>query len=123
MRLRTDAVHKRNLEASPKCSLFVQAPEQPARRLARVTLIGDVVVERLWCLMCDAGSVSFVESGDLPEIQEQYRQRHPEGTGIDDLKDDDQFGRLDVDKVKFHFTSICVNVVFQVFYVVRHLSP
>jgi len=84
MRLRSDAVHKRNLEVSPKCSLFVHAPEQPARRLARVTLIG---------------SVSFVEDKDLPEVKEQYRQRHPEGRGIDDLSDNDQFGRLNVDKV------------------------
>lgn len=43
LRLRADAVHKANLERNAKCSLFVQPQDFPARNLARVTLIGQVV--------------------------------------------------------------------------------
>jgi hypothetical protein len=42
LRLRADAVHTANLKRDPKCSLFVQPGEYPARLLARVTLIGSV---------------------------------------------------------------------------------
>lgn len=42
LRLRADAVHTANLKRDPKCSLFVQPGEHPARLLARVTLIGSV---------------------------------------------------------------------------------
>ena len=42
LRLRDDAVHKANLEREPRCSLFVQPQDCPARMLARVTLIGKV---------------------------------------------------------------------------------
>ena len=43
LRLRADAVHTGNLLARPRCSLFVQPSDLPARLLARVTLIGSVV--------------------------------------------------------------------------------
>lgn len=42
LRLRTDATHKGNLLREPRCSLFVQPQDMPARMLARVTLIGKV---------------------------------------------------------------------------------
>ena len=42
LRLRSDAVHKGNLDRNAKCSLFVQPQDYPARNLARVTLIGKV---------------------------------------------------------------------------------
>lgn len=42
LRLRADAVHTSNLLRNPRCSLFVQPPDNPARRLARATLIGEV---------------------------------------------------------------------------------
>ena len=42
LRLRADAVHTSNLLRNPRCSLFVQPPDLPARRLARATLIGQV---------------------------------------------------------------------------------
>ena len=42
LRLRADAVHTRNLMREPRCSLFVQPADMPARLLARVTLIGSV---------------------------------------------------------------------------------
>lgn len=44
LRLRADAVHKANLEREPRCSLFVQPQDCPARMLARVTLIGKVCI-------------------------------------------------------------------------------
>ena len=42
LRLRADAVHTANLLCEPRCSLFVQPTELPARHLARATLIGRV---------------------------------------------------------------------------------
>ena len=42
LRLRADAVHTNNLLREPRCSLFVQPAELPARLLARVTLLGRV---------------------------------------------------------------------------------
>ena len=42
LRLRADAVHTSNLLREPRCSLFVQPADMPARLLARVTLIGNV---------------------------------------------------------------------------------
>ena len=42
LRLRADAVHTANLGRNPKCSLFVQPQDLPARLLARATLIGQV---------------------------------------------------------------------------------
>ena len=44
LRLRADAVHTTNLLRNPRCSLFVQPPDLPARRLARATLIGQVTL-------------------------------------------------------------------------------
>lgn len=42
LRLRKDAVHTANLLRNPRCSLFVQPEDMPARLLARATLIGQV---------------------------------------------------------------------------------
>ena len=53
LRLRADAVHTANLLREPRCSLFVQPTELPARNLARTTLIGRVSLLLLhvpgWC--------------------------------------------------------------------------
>lgn len=43
LRLRHESVHKANLLREPRCSLFVQPSDRPARMLARVTLIGKVM--------------------------------------------------------------------------------
>lgn len=42
LRLRADALTRANLERNPKCTLFVQPQDYPARNLARITLIGQV---------------------------------------------------------------------------------
>jgi hypothetical protein len=42
LRLRAEAVHTCNLLRNPRCSLFVQPEDMPARLLARATLIGRV---------------------------------------------------------------------------------
>ena len=47
LRLRAEAVHTGNLLRNPRCSLFVQPEDMPARLLARATLIGHV---RCTCL-------------------------------------------------------------------------
>lgn len=77
-------MHKGNLEQCSKCSLFVHAPEDPARRLARVTLIGDV---------------TFVPDADLESVRVQYQEKHPDATGVDRLREKDRFGCLNVNKV------------------------
>ena len=47
LRLRAEAVHTGNLLRNPRCSLFVQPEDMPARLLGRATLIGQV---RCLCL-------------------------------------------------------------------------
>ncbi len=42
LRLRAEAVHTCNLLRNPRCSLFVQPEDMPARLLARATLVGRV---------------------------------------------------------------------------------
>ena len=42
LRLREQAVHTANILRNPRCSLFIQPEDMPARLLARVTLIGRV---------------------------------------------------------------------------------
>lgn len=67
LRLRADAVHTRNLQRSPQCSLFVQPQDFPARLLARATLIGQVRPQvicfgslgRFYALWVCASSVDF----------------------------------------------------------------
>ena len=61
LRLRADAVHTANLLSRPSCSLFVQPSEMPARLLARVTLIGEVVA---------------VEGEQRQQAAELHRQLH-----------------------------------------------
>lgn len=59
LRLRAEAVHTGNLLRNPRCSLFVQPEDMPARLLARATLIGHVRRPRLppfawlttWCVV------------------------------------------------------------------------
>ena len=51
LRLRAEAVHTGNLLRNPRCSLFVQPEDMPARLLARATLIGHVRRTRLPLLL------------------------------------------------------------------------
>ena len=48
LRLRREAVHTANLLRNPRCSLFVQPEDMPARLLARATLIGQVGRILVW---------------------------------------------------------------------------
>lgn len=63
LRLRADAVHTSNLLREPRCSLFVQPADMPARLLARVTLIGNV---------------QAVEGEQKAEVAELHRHLHGE---------------------------------------------
>jgi len=102
LRLRSDAVHKQNLESRPRCSLFVHAPEQPARRLARITLIGapGKFNDPLQWLI---GSADFIDQSETESIKETYLETHPITQGIDSLRIEDQFARFDVEKVSLSY--------------------
>ena len=53
LRLREQAVHTANILRNPRCSLFVQPEDMPARLLARATLIGRVCrISRAPALQC-----------------------------------------------------------------------
>ncbi|CAG9464151.1 unnamed protein product [Pedinophyceae sp. YPF-701] len=79
-----DAVHTANLNRDARCSLFVQPPSQPARSLARVTLVG---------------SVAPVEHDRYEELAEMHLAVHGPGIGVDMMQPDDLFYRLEVDEV------------------------
>ena len=90
LRLRADALHTTNLTSDPRCSLFVQPPSGHARSLARVTLIGKAV---------------RLDGDEATEMREKHLLKHGSGIGIDSVSDQDQFWRLEVEKV-FHVGGI-----------------
>ena len=46
-----------------------------------------------------SGSVEFVEEEELDYARGHYDEYHPEARGVDRLRDEDQFGRLCINKV------------------------
>ena len=46
-----------------------------------------------------SGSVEFVGEKELDRARGHYDEFHPEARGIDRLRDEDQFGRLCINKV------------------------
>lgn len=83
LRLRADAVHKANLEREPRCSLFVQPQDCPARMLARVTLIGKA---------------ELVDAATASQASELHRQAADGRLGVDAPRDTDQFYRLSIEQ-------------------------
>jgi len=83
LRLRKDAMHTRNLAANPACSLFVHAPLQPVRSVARITLIG---------------TVEPLSEEERVEAQQQHAAIHADAIGVDSPQPDDVFMRLNVSK-------------------------
>ncbi|KAK9835391.1 hypothetical protein WJX81_006878 [Elliptochloris bilobata] len=86
LRLRAEAVHTGNLLRNPRCSLFVQPEDMPARLLARATLIGQV--EPLG-----------VE--DAAEAAERHAQLFFGGVAVDAVQPSDQYYRLALDSCFF----------------------
>ncbi|GMH35119.1 hypothetical protein BSKO_02987 [Bryopsis sp. KO-2023] len=82
LRLRSSAVHTQNLLRSPRCSLFVQPEDLPARRLARVSLLG---------------SVTKLSEDEEPFFRESHAKVHGEAVGVDAVRKDDLLYRLKVD--------------------------
>jgi hypothetical protein len=92
LRLRSDAVHTANLARSPRCSLFVQAPDRPARLLARCTLVGS------------AAPLPPGEEADA--AASAHAALHgSSGAGVDAPRADDVYFRLDVESV-FHVAGL-----------------
>lgn len=83
LRLRADAVHTANLQNDPRCSLFVQPGEHPARLVARVTLIGRV----------EQVSEDVAESAAA-----LHNTLHAGGVGVDEPQDTDLYFRLSIDR-------------------------
>ncbi|KAL0019000.1 hypothetical protein WJX79_004765 [Trebouxia sp. C0005] len=79
LRLRADAVHTANLRRSPKCSLFVQPGDRPAKLLARCTIIGEVK--------------QLDEESSLAAA-ERHEAMHPFGIGVDAPQDTDLYFSL-----------------------------
>ena len=91
LRLRSDAVHTANLGRSPRCSLFVQAPDRPARLLARCTLLGGATPLDP-AAAADAAAAHAALHGGA-------------GAGVDAPRPDDVYFRLGVDSV-FHVAGL-----------------
>ncbi|KAL4857189.1 Glutamyl-tRNA reductase-binding protein [Chlorella vulgaris] len=83
LRLRADAVHTANLKRDPKCSLFVQPGEHPARLLARVTLIG---------------SVEPINEELAQKAADLHNTLHAGGMGVDAPQPADLYFRLAIDR-------------------------
>ncbi len=64
LRLREQAVHTANILRNPRCSLFVQPEDMPARLLARATLIGRV--------RCNLGSLDLEPASLLRLLPRKY---------------------------------------------------
>mmetsp|Transcript_11066 Transcript_11066/g.26230 ORF Transcript_11066/g.26230 Transcript_11066/m.26230 type:complete len:335 (+) Transcript_11066:122-1126(+) len=79
LRLRRDAVHTKNLERHAACSLFVHAPVQPIRSVARVTLMG--VVEH-------------IPDEEMDAAREEHARKNSHAIGVDAPRADDLFMRL-----------------------------
>lgn len=83
LRLRSDAVHTKNLQGNPSCSLFVHAPVQPIRSVARVTLIG---------------TVEEISEDEMAVARELHAAANAGAIGVDAPRRDDIFMRLKVSK-------------------------
>lgn len=83
LRLRADAVHTENLRRNPRCSLFVQPGEHPARLLARLTLVG---------------TVEAVDAELAAEAADLHRRLHQGGVGVDAPQEADLYFRLLVEE-------------------------
>ncbi|KAK9808263.1 hypothetical protein WJX73_004581 [Symbiochloris irregularis] len=81
LRLRADAVHTRNLQRNPQCSLFIQPQDLPARLLARATLIGEVAP---------------LDSSAAAAAAQQHALLHYSSSGIDAPQPTDLFYRLNI---------------------------
>ena len=87
LRLRSTAVHTANLAATPRCSLFVQPADTPARLLARATLVG---------------SVAPVDAAVADEAAARHAALHGAGVGgVDAPAHDDTYLRLSIDSCFF----------------------
>lgn len=83
LRLRSSAVHTDNLKANPSCSLFIHAPLQPIRSVARITLIG---------------AVEEISAEEQAEAKEQHAAAMHYAIGVDAPSDDDIFMKLNVSR-------------------------
>jgi putative heme iron utilization protein len=79
LRLRRAAVHTQNLRANAACSLFVHAPLQPVRAVARVTLIG---------------TAEEITGEEKEAAQLKHAAANSDAIGVDAPRDDDVFMRL-----------------------------
>lgn len=71
-------MHTQNLLESPGCSLFIQPDDLPARRLARVTLLG---------------SVAPVSEDEEEFFRQKHQETHGQAVGLDAMQPQDLFYR------------------------------
>lgn len=83
LRLREQAVHTANILRNPRCSLFVQPEDMPARLLARATLIGRV---------------EKVDDATAEDAARRHGQLHFGGVGVDAPQPTDLFYRLIIER-------------------------
>ena len=81
IRLRKDASHTANLEKNKKCTIFAHAAENPARQLARVTLLGEV---------------EDLQQDEAKEAAARHALIYGKAIGVDAPQPDDDFKRLNV---------------------------
>ena len=82
IRLRADAAHTQNLQKNGRCTIFAHPSEQPARQLARVTLIGEV---------------EDISEDEALVASTRHSEIYAGAIGVDAPQRDDIFKRLRVD--------------------------
>ena len=81
IRLRKDASHTANLQKNKKCTIFAHPAENPARQLARVTLVGEV---------------EELGEDEAKEAATRHAIIYGNAIGVDAPQADDEFKRLNV---------------------------
>mmetsp|Transcript_17711 Transcript_17711/g.44930 ORF Transcript_17711/g.44930 Transcript_17711/m.44930 type:complete len:334 (-) Transcript_17711:71-1072(-) len=83
LRLRSTAVHTKNLQANSGCSLFIHAPLQPVRSVARITLIGNV---------------EEISAEEQVQAKERHAAASQFAVGVDAPSEDDIFMKLNISR-------------------------
>ncbi|KAK3287231.1 hypothetical protein CYMTET_5247 [Cymbomonas tetramitiformis] len=84
LRLRKEALHTENLNRDTRCSLFVQPAAEPCSNVGRCTVIG---------------TINDLDASEEETLMQKYLQVHGPGVGVDQIRSDDRYRRLTVERV------------------------
>lgn len=86
VRLREGAVHTDNVRREPRCSLYVQPPDQAGEANARVTLIG---------------SLEDLDDESLLAAKAKFELEHEGDWGVNKLNESDKYAKLRVERIYY----------------------